>query len=129
MRRRDFLGLPAGLIAGAALARARQDTPADLVLRISEIEWEIAPRRTIKTLAYNGALPGPIVRARAGRPFTVDVRNDYTRDDIVHWHGLHIPSDVDGAIEEGTPPVPPRSQRRYTFTPEPIGTRWYHSHG
>lgn len=129
MHRREFLALPAGLISAAALARAQQDTPADLTLRISEIEWEIAPRRTIKTLAYNGAIPGPLVRARAGRPFTVDVRNDYTRDDIVHWHGLHIPSDVDGAIEEGTPPVPPRSQRRYTFTPEPIGTRWYHSHG
>ena len=129
MHRRDFLALPAGLIAAAAAGRARQEAAADVTLRISEIEWEIAPRRTIKTLAYNGTIPGPLVRVRAGRPFTVDVRNDYTRDDIVHWHGLHIPSDVDGAIEEGTPPVPPRSQRRYTFTPEPIGTRWYHSHG
>ena len=129
MHRRDFLALPAGLISAAALGRARQEAAADLTLRISEIEWEIAPRRTISTLAYNGAIPGPLVRVRAGRPFTVDVLNDHTREDIVHWHGLHIPSDVDGAIEEGTPPVAPRSRRRYTFTPDPIGTRWYHSHG
>lgn len=128
MHRRDFLALPAALISTAAAGRGRQEPPADLILRIAEISWELAPRRTIRTLAYNGALPGPLVRARAGRPFTVDVWNDHTRQDIVHWHGLHIPSDVDGAIEQGTPPVPPRSRRRYSFTPEPAGTRWYHSH-
>jgi FtsP/CotA-like multicopper oxidase with cupredoxin domain len=129
MQRRDFLALPAGLIAAAAAGRATQDPPTDLTLRIAEIEWELAPRRTIKTLAYNGTIPGPLVRVRAGRPFTVDVWNEHTREDVVHWHGLHIPSDVDGAVEEGTPPVPPRSHRRYTFTPDPAGTRWYHSHG
>lgn len=128
MRRRDFLVLPAGLISAAAIG-ARQETRPDLTLRISEITWELAPRRTIRTLAYNDTIPGPLVRVRAGRPFTVDVRNDHTREDIVHWHGLHIPSDVDGAIEQGTPPVAPRSTRRYTFTPDPAGTRWYHSHG
>jgi FtsP/CotA-like multicopper oxidase with cupredoxin domain len=129
MHRRDFLALPAGLISAAALGRAAQEAAPDLTLRISEVEWEIAPRRTIKTLAYNGTIPGPLVRVRGGRPFTVDVWNDHTREDIVHWHGLHIPSDVDGAIEQGTPPVAPRGHRRYTFTPGPIGTRWYHSHG
>lgn len=113
----------------AAALGGRQEAQPDLTLRISEIEWEIGPRRTIKTLAYNDVVPGPLVRVRAGRPFTVEVRNDHTREDIVHWHGLHIPSDVDGAVEEGTPPVPPRSRRRYTFTPDPVGTRWYHSHG
>jgi len=129
MDRRDFLALPAAVISAAAARRIRQDAPADLTLRIAEIEWELAPRRVVKTLAYNGSIPGPLVRVRAGRPFTVDVVNDFSREDIVHWHGLHIPSDVDGAIEQGTPPVAPRSRRRYTFTPEPAGTRWYHSHG
>ena len=60
---------------------------------------------------------------------TVDVWNDTKEEDIVHWHGLHIPSDVDGAFEEGTPGVPPNGGRqRYVFTPAPAGTRWYHSH-
>jgi FtsP/CotA-like multicopper oxidase with cupredoxin domain len=66
---------------------------------------------------------------RAGRPFVVDVYNDSKDQDIVHWHGLHIPSDVDGAIEEGTPAVLAGTHRRYSFTPDPPGTRWYHSHG
>lgn len=127
MHRREFLALPLGAVA--ARAGLAQDPPADLTLRISEISWEVAPNRSIRTLAYNDRIPGPLVRVRAGQPLTVEVVNDTSEQDIVHWHGLHIPSDVDGAVEEGTPPVPPRSRRRYLFTPAPAGTRWYHSHG
>jgi FtsP/CotA-like multicopper oxidase with cupredoxin domain len=101
---------------------------ADITLRIGETTVELAPRRTIKTLAYNGQVPGPLLRARRGTPLTVDIWNDAKEEDIVHWHGFHIPSDVDGAYEEGTPGVPPSSRRRYAFTPDPAGTRWYHSH-
>jgi len=35
---------------------------------------------------------------------------------------------VDGAIEEGTPEIPPHASARYTFTPRPAGFRWYHTH-
>lgn len=101
---------------------------ADITLRIAELTLELAPGRTIKTLAYNGQVPGPLLRARRGKPLTVDVWNDTKNNDIVHWHGFHIPSDVDGAYEEGTPGVPPNGRRRYAFTPDPAGTRWYHSH-
>ena len=129
MRRREFLSLPAAAITAAALPLRAQDAPADITLRIREISWELAPKRTIRTLAYNDQIPGPLLRVSAGKAVTVEVINDSNTQDIVHWHGLHIPSDVDGAIEEGTPPVAPRGRRRYTFTPLPIGTRWYHSHG
>ena len=48
--------------------------------------------------------------------------------DIVHWHGLAIDSLNDGAMEEGSPMIPAGSTHRYTFTPKPAGTRWYHTH-
>ena len=101
---------------------------ADITLRIGELTLDLAPRRSVRTLAYNGRVPGPALRARAGKPLTVDVWNDTKEEDIVHWHGFHIPSDVDGAYEEGTPGVPPNGRQRYAFTPAPAGTRWYHSH-
>jgi FtsP/CotA-like multicopper oxidase with cupredoxin domain len=128
MRRREFLALPLGAMSAAVLDARRQAAAADLTLTISEISWELAPKRVIRTLAYNNQIPGPLVRVRAGRPFIVDVVNQTPLEDIVHWHGLHISPEVDGSIEEGTPPVPPRSTRRYVFTPTPVGTRWYHSH-
>ena len=112
-----------------AQAAADLAGPPDVTLRIGEMALELAPRRVVRTLAYNGQVPGPLLRARRGRPLTVDVWNDTRTEDIVHWHGLHIPPDVDGVYEEGTPGVPPGGgRRRYVFTPEPAGTRWYHSH-
>ncbi len=144
MTRRELLASAAAWAATVAAARGQHQgathlqtsggpeaftgTP-DATLRIGPLNLEIAPGRVVKTIAYNGQAPGPVLRARQGRPFNVEVWNDTADEDIVHWHGLHIPSDVDGAYEEGTPGVPPRGgRRRYTFVPDPAGTRWYHSH-
>ena len=101
---------------------------ADVTLRIAPVAMEIAPSHFISTIGYNGGSPGPILRMREGRPVTVDVINDTDAAELVHFHGLLIPSDVDGADEEGTPMVPPGGRHRYQFTPRPAGTRWYHSH-
>lgn len=114
--------------AGAAAPAPQPTGDADFTLRIGPVTLDLAPKRSIKTIGYNGQVPGPLLRARLGKPLTVNVVNDTKDEDIVHWHGFHIPPDVDGSIEEGTPPVPPSGRRRYTFTPNPAGTRWYHSH-
>ena len=102
--------------------------PPDVALRISPVELEIAPGRVIKTTGYNGSAPGPVLRLREGRPVTIDVHNDTPVPELVHWHGLFVPSEVDGAAEEGTPFVPPHGSQRYAFVPRPSGTRWYHTH-
>jgi FtsP/CotA-like multicopper oxidase with cupredoxin domain len=65
---------------------------------------------------------------REGQRVAVEVVNDTDVPEYVHWHGLFVPSDVDGAEEEGTPPVPPHGRRRYQFVAKPAGSRWYHSH-
>ena len=59
---------------------------------------------------------------------TIDVFNDTKDHEIVHWHGLFLPPEVDGSEEEGTPLIPPHSWQRYTFVARPSGTRWYHTH-
>ena len=126
----------AGLvIAGLAshnLAAAAKDNPsqlkADFTLHIAPVSFEIAPGKTIHTFGYNGQVPGPILRMKEGTPVTVDVFNDTNHEEIVHWHGQMISVEADGAIEEGTPAVPSHQHRRYSFTPKPSGTRWYHSH-
>jgi FtsP/CotA-like multicopper oxidase with cupredoxin domain len=131
--RRRFLSLAGGALSLAACgsaqnAEAAAESPADVTLRIGEITVDLAPRRAVKTIGYNGQTPGPLLRLPEGKPVTIDVFNQTREPEIVHWHGLHIPSDVDGSHEEGTPYVPARGQRRYMFTPTPAGTRWYHSH-
>jgi FtsP/CotA-like multicopper oxidase with cupredoxin domain len=65
---------------------------------------------------------------REGIPVTIDVTNATSRPDIVHWHGLAIDALNDGAMEEGSPMIAAGTTHRYSFTPKPSGTRWYHTH-
>jgi FtsP/CotA-like multicopper oxidase with cupredoxin domain len=76
----------------------------------------------------NGASPGPLIRVPEGKTISIDVVNETNIPEIVHWHGLTIPSNVDGAMEEGSPMVPAGSTVRYSFNATPAGTRWYHTH-
>ena len=100
----------------------------DVKLEIAPLELEIAPGKMIQTVAYNGRVPGPLIRWPEGKPIVIDVVNRTAIPEIVHWHGQEIPSQMDGAAEEGSPMIPPGGQFRYTFTPRPTGFRWYHTH-
>ena len=103
-------------------------TKADYTLRIAPVTVELAPEHILSTIGYNDMSPGPVLRMREGKRVTVDVINDTDVPELVHWHGMLIPPDVDGVEEEGTPVVPARGRRRYELTPRPAGSRWYHSH-
>ncbi len=110
------------------LNNRRHSSPADFTLRISPVKLETAPGRIIKTTGYNGSSPGPILRLQEGKPVTIEVQNETSDQEFVHWHGLFVPSNVDGVADEGTPAVPAHGKQRYSFVPRPSGTRWYHTH-
>ena len=101
---------------------------ADFTLRIAPMMVELAPQVVLSTIGYSNKVPGPLLRMREGQRVAVEVVNDTDVPEYVHWHGLFVPSEVDGAEEEGTPPVPPHGRRRYQFVAKPAGSRWYHSH-
>ena len=101
---------------------------ADYVLRIAATPIEIAPKHIVSTITYNGQFPGPLLRFKEGQPVTVEIHNDTDTPEQLHWHGQMVPTDVDGAAEEGTPYVPAHGMRRITFTPRPAGLRFYHTH-
>src|SRR5712692_890734 len=131
MNRRDFVklgGLGALSVGAARMLPGQEPAKADITLRIAPVTVELAPDRVVSTIGYNGTSPGPVLRMKEGAPVTVEVVNDTDVPEQVHWHGLLIPAEVDGADEEGTTPVPPHGRRRYQFTPRPAGTRWYHTH-
>ena len=128
MTRRELLTLGAVWGVDTLLPHSYAQAPPDITLRIQEITAELGPRQKVKTLAYNGETPGPLLRMTEGRTVNIEVINETAEPDLVHWHGFHIPPEVDGAQEEGTPMLMGRSRRRYSFTARPAGTRWYHSH-
>ena len=101
---------------------------ADYSLDIAPYSLQISAKHSIRTIAYNQQVPGPLLRFKEGQPVTIKVTNLSGAEEVVHWHGLFVPSDVDGAMEEGTPPIAPGATARYTYTPRPAGFRWYHTH-
>ncbi|HUA18368.1 MAG TPA: multicopper oxidase domain-containing protein [Bryobacteraceae bacterium] len=112
----------------ASLEPKAHERAADFSLQIAPTLIELAPQVVISTIGYSNKVPGPLLRVREGQPVVVEVVNDTDVPEYVHWHGLFVPSQVDGAEEEGTPPVPPHGRRRYQFVAKPSGSRWYHSH-
>jgi FtsP/CotA-like multicopper oxidase with cupredoxin domain len=131
--RRAFLSLVSSSAAAAVLPPAlrgavEKPDAQDVKLRIEPCSLEIRKGISVATVAYNGQVPGPVLRLKRGRPVNVEVTNASNRDDLVHWHGLRTDPLNDGAIEEGSPIIKPGATLRYHLTPEPSGTRWYHSH-
>jgi len=138
MRRRQFLSLT-GLTAahsfiGPTFNRARgslapvTQTKADYTLSIQSLTLELAPGISIHTVGYSGQVPGPLLRLKENVPVTVEVTNETAIPELVHWHGLKIDPINDGAMEEGSPMLPPRGKLTYRLKPSPSGTRWYHTH-
>jgi FtsP/CotA-like multicopper oxidase with cupredoxin domain len=132
-RRLIQLGGSAAVAAGLDPLTACSRPPpaaakADHTVRIAEARIELAPGVEVTTTAYNGQVPGPLLRLQEGRPVTIDIVNDTSRPEQLHWHGQKLPVDVDGSAEEGTPFIPAHGARRITFTPGPPGLRFYHSH-
>jgi FtsP/CotA-like multicopper oxidase with cupredoxin domain len=103
------------------------DTPG-VTLEIAPFTLEASPKHRFRTLAYNGQVPGPLLRMRQGQEQTVQVRNLSPDPEVVHWHGLFLPSGIDGAMEEGTPMIAPGATAHFTFAPDPPGFRWFHTH-
>jgi hypothetical protein len=109
-------------------ASASPQGAADHTIRIGNGLVELAPDRIISTTTYNGQFPGPLLRFKEGQQVVVDIHNDTDTPEQLHWHGQTVPSDVDGASEEGTPFIPVHGERRIAFTPGPAGLRFYHTH-
>jgi FtsP/CotA-like multicopper oxidase with cupredoxin domain len=121
-------GLAVTAAARPADAQSSGARPADHTIRIAPVSLEVAPGKVIKTTGYNGAVPGPVLRLQEGKPVAIHVVNESGYPNLIHWHGLFIPSDQDGAVEQGSPIIPAGGSLLYAFTPRPRGTRWYHSH-
>jgi FtsP/CotA-like multicopper oxidase with cupredoxin domain len=82
------------------------------------------PSDTVEDLP--GSFPGPILRVRTGDRLTVRITNGLPEETTVHWHGLDVPSVMDGHPSR---PILPGETREVTF---PIlnraGTYWFHPH-
>ncbi|KWU49071.1 copper resistance system multicopper oxidase [Pseudomonas palleroniana] len=79
-------------------------------------------------LSINGSLPGPLLRWREGDTVTLRVKNRLAEPTSIHWHGILLPSNMDGVPGLSFQGIEPGGVFVYRFTVKQHGTYWYHSH-
>ena len=96
-------------------------------LEASQFPWEIADGKTISAWGFNQQVPGPSIRARKGDTVVVKVKNNLSEPTMIHWHGIRLPSSMDGTGDVRKP-IQPGEEFEYKFAVPDAGTFWYHSH-
>ena len=114
---------------GSTLPWKMVDGVKEFHLVVEEIKWEIAPGMTINAWGYNGQTPGPTIEAVEGDRVRILVTNKLPEMTAVHWHGVLLPSGMDGVAGLTQPGIPPGETFAYEFTLRQHGTQMYHSHG
>ena len=125
------LGFGSGSILAQAMKRDQIETlrGTGFHLTIGEqvVNFTGAPR--IAT-TVNGSLPAPVLRWKEGETVTIKVTNTLNEYTSIHWHGLILPSNMDGVpgISNDFGGIAPGETFTYTFPIMQSGTYWYHSH-
>ena len=78
--------------------------------------------------AVNGTVPGPILHWKEGERITLDVTNMLAESSSIHWHGIILPTAMDGVPDISFKGIEPGETFRYQFDVRQSGTFWYHSH-
>ncbi len=105
--------------------RVGGDRIADLV--IDRTPFGFGGRQGM-AVTINGTVPGPILRFREGEIATLRVTNRLDEDTSLHWHGILLPSEMDGVPGVSFPGIRPGETFTYRYEVRQSGTYWYHSH-
>ena len=115
---------PAGDVRAS---RHRLPGDREIDLRIAETSLGFSGRRGTAT-TINGTVPGPLLRLREGENVVLRVTNGLREDTSIHWHGVLVPSPMDGVPGINFPGIKPGDTFTYRFRTRQSGTYWYHSH-
>lgn len=113
---------------GATLPFVMKDGVKEFLLIAEEIDHTFAPGTTVKAWGYNGRTPGPTIEAVEGDRVRILVTNRLKEHTTVHWHGLLLPSGMDGIGGLTQPHIGPGETYAYEFTLNQHGTHMYHPH-
>ena len=131
--RRRFVSGLSGVLTAAALPLRGAAAPTTVLsgtefnLEVGALEVNFTGTKRIAT-AVNGQVPGPLLRWREGDTITLHVKNRLTVPTSLHWHGVIVPSDMDGVPGLSFSGIAPGETFTYRFQVNQSGTYWYHSH-
>lgn len=119
-----FRLLAVGVTAWAITAPALAVT-YDLVIDRTDVQIEGQTRRVF---SINGQIAGPTLRWKEGEEVTINVINRLKEETSIHWHGVLVPSRMDGVPMVNFDGIRPGETFTYSFKVRQAGTYWYHSH-
>lgn len=89
---------------------------------------EFAPGLVAECWGYNSRVHGPTIEAVEGDKVRIYVTNRLSAPTTVHWHGILLPSGMDGVGGVSQKAIQPGETFKYEFTLNQHGTYMYHSH-
>ncbi|MGC3980903.1 MAG: copper oxidase [Steroidobacteraceae bacterium] len=119
---------PVRTLNGWSLPYKLVDGVKEFHLVAEEIDHEFAPGCTAKCWGYNGSTPGPTLEAVEGDRVRIYVTNRLPEHTTIHWHGILLPSGMDGVAGLSQPPIGVGETYVYEFTLKQSGTYLYHPH-
>ena len=120
--------VPVRTLNGWTLPYTMKNGVKEFHLIAEEIEHEFAPGSVAKCWGYNGTTPGPTIEAVEGDRVRILVTNRLKQHTTVHWHGLLLPSGMDGFGGLSHPQIKPGETVAYEYTLKQHGTHMYHPH-
>ena len=97
-------------------------------LTASIIKWEVEQGKFVEGWAYNGQIPGPILRANVGDKIRIVLKNELPESTSLHLHGVRVPNAMDGVDPYTQSPIEPGQSFSYEFTALEPAVGMYHSH-
>jgi FtsP/CotA-like multicopper oxidase with cupredoxin domain len=119
---------PVATLNGWSLPWRMNDGVKEFHLVAEPVVREMAPGMKANLWGYNGSSPGPTIEAVEGDRVRIFVTNRLPEHTTVHWHGILLPSGMDGVGGLTQPHIPPGKTFVYEFTLLRSGTHMYHPH-
>lgn len=82
----------------------------------------------VKMLAYNGMIPGPMIKVEQGAEVTLNFTNNTDVDTTIHSHGVRLENKFDGVPDVTQKEVKPGESFTYKIKFLDEGMYWYHPH-
>ncbi|MEK6593673.1 MAG: copper oxidase [Pseudomonadota bacterium] len=92
------------------------------------VRRQMAPGMTAHLWGYNGQSPGPTIECVEGDKVRIFVTNKLPEHTTIHWHGILLPSGMDGVGGLSQPQIPVGKTFVYEFEMKKSGTFMYHPH-
>lgn len=125
---------PPADVGNRPLTGVRRDGALEFTLDARPVWWRLYGRQRVAAWAYNGVVPGPLIRVPNGERVRVRFKNSLPDETTVHWHGIDVPNSQDGVPGVTQKAIAPGGSFVYEFTARPAGdprgggTFLYHSH-